>query len=517
MTRRTGQLILLSALICVIALAIFRPPAGVYPSLEISVPDTTTPILITAVFTQQPSTAACEALTGNIVRTTLDKCPTCQIRRSRCDPKISQVGARLLGSEPYPLPTARIRNGILAFASIDSNAAQDACEAASAQAANSTNELICVRPNSPRPIPEIRAPLSLSHLLIPTAAALFAWLAGWLILRYEHLHAHLTHDTTDSGPQKIHSRPTPRIGGLLLVAGILSAWMFLVATDTTHDDRTIGVVLLCSLPALLGGFLEDVTRKVGVPERLLMTMLSGALACWLLGAVVDRIEVPLVDPYLAALPIAIGFTVIAVAGIANSINIIDGFHGLASGLAIIAAATLSYVAWSVGDNTLLMLTLSLLGSLAGFFVWNWPRGLIFLGDGGAYLIGTLLSLISILLVTRHPTVSPWLPLVVLCHPFTETLSSIIRRLFNPKSVIGHPDTDHLHHRLFKHLYGYAPNSSAQNHNLAKFFWLTSALTATIAATRPNSQGQLAATLLLYVTLFIISYRWTRPSDRSKKN
>ncbi len=148
---------------------------------------------------------------------------------------------------------------------------------------------------------------------------------------------------------------------------------------------------------------------------------------------------------------AIAFTAFAVGGVANSINIIDGYNGLAGGYSVIVLAALAWVAGQVGDPVVLSASLAMLGALLGFLVWNYPRGKIFMGDGGAYLVGFWLGELSVLLVVRNPDVSPWFPIVLLAYPIVETLFSIYRRMFILGRSAGHADDMHLHQLIYRRL------------------------------------------------------------------
>jgi hypothetical protein len=114
-------------------------------------------------------------------------------------------------------------------------------------------------------------------------------------------------------------------------------------------------------------------------------------------------------------------TVFAVAGVANSINIIDGFNGLASMCCVLILLCLAYVGFQVDDLLVAWLALAGVGAVLGFFVWNFPAGLIFLGDGGAYFMGFYLAEVAILLLHRNPTVSPMFPLLLCIYPVFETV------------------------------------------------------------------------------------------------
>jgi UDP-GlcNAc:undecaprenyl-phosphate/decaprenyl-phosphate GlcNAc-1-phosphate transferase len=231
-------------------------------------------------------------------------------------------------------------------------------------------------------------PVSLMTIfLIFISAAISSWFISFLVIRYEHLHAHLSHDHIDAGPQKFHAEPTPRIGGLALFGGlIVSAWVTpILISEPFQFENYFSAFFLAATPAFFGGIVEDITKGVGVLQRLLLTMISAAIGAWLLGAVIARLDIPILDNLMLWLPFAIALTVIAVGGVANSINIIDGYNGLAAGFCMIALSAMAVVAAQVNDNLIVMMSISMIGALLGFLVWNWPKGRIFMGDGGAYL------------------------------------------------------------------------------------------------------------------------------------
>ena len=149
------------------------------------------------------------------------------------------------------------------------------------------------------------------------------------------------------------------------------------------------MLALAAMPAFAGGFSEDITKKVSVLGRLMFTFAAAVFASLLVGATLDRLDMPGLDMLLLWPIFAIAFTAFAVGGIAHSINIIDGFNGLASTYAILVLAAFAWVATQVGDPVVLAASLAMLGALLGFLVFNYPSGRIFMGDGGAYLLGLL--------------------------------------------------------------------------------------------------------------------------------
>ena len=123
-------------------------------------------------------------------------------------------------------------------------------------------------------------------------------------------------------------------------------------------------------------------------------------------------------------------------------NIIDGFNGLSTGSAAIFFITFSVIAFSVNDAPLGMLCLLLAASVLGFWCVNYPFGKLFLGDGGAYLIGFILAWIAVLLPYRNG-LSSWVSLLVCSYPVIEVLCSIVRRKINGHNP-SQPDCWHLH-------------------------------------------------------------------------
>ena len=101
---------------------------------------------------------------------------------------------------------------------------------------------------------------------------------------------------------------------------------------------------------------------------------------------IRRSDIPGVDLLIAMAPFAVALTLLCVTGVANAINIIDGFNGLASMCVLLMLLALVYVAFQVGEPGRLG-GADCAGAVLGFFVWNFPAGLIFLGDGGAYFLG----------------------------------------------------------------------------------------------------------------------------------
>jgi UDP-N-acetylmuramyl pentapeptide phosphotransferase/UDP-N-acetylglucosamine-1-phosphate transferase len=180
-----------------------------------------------------------------------------------------------------------------------------------------------------------------------------------------------------------------------------------------------------------------------VIQRLLATMASGLLAWWITDYSLTRLDLWGVDLLLQFTFFSVLLTAFAVGGVANSINIIDGFNGYASLTCTIAFFGFSVIAFQVGDRNLSTVSLILAASVLGFFWVNWPLGRLFLGDGGAYFLGFALAWIAVLLIERNPSVSAFSALLICIIPITEVLFSIFRRKVRNKHP-GKPDSLHFH-------------------------------------------------------------------------
>ena len=290
----------------------------------------------------------------------------------------------------------------------------------------------------------------MSGLLI---AFVVSALVTLLLVRSASLHAAHTGDRDFSKPQKVHVVPVPRIGGLAVVLALLS-WLGWHVWQGGHLDLP-AMLLACAMPAFLAGFVQDCTEAVSPRGRLIATALSATLAFFFLDAGLRQTTIPGLDWLVNFTLGSLVLTVFTVAGIANAINIIDGLNGLASMCVMLMLAAIAYVGFQVNDVLVGAVALAGIGAVLGFFIWNYPSGLVFLGDGGAYFLGFLVAELGILLIGRNPEVSPLFPLLVCIYPAFETLFSIYRRGVLRQRPAHMPDGIHLHSLVYRRVMGWA--------------------------------------------------------------
>jgi len=281
----------------------------------------------------------------------------------------------------------------------------------------------------------------------------------WMVRRAK-TGGHRFHDHDLSGPQKFHAAPVPRVGGIGIVAGAWAGIAVIFWRDPAVG-RQAALLMLCAIPAFASGLTEDLTKTQSPRRRLFFTAVSAALAVFLLDGAIRRTDIPGLDWLVATAAGAAIVTVFVVAGVANSINIIDGFNGLASMCTVLMMASIGYVAFQVNDSLVLALAVAGAGAVLGFFVWNFPAGLIFLGDGGAYFLGFYVAELAILLLQRNSAVSPMFPLLVCIYPVFETVFSIYRRVMLRDQPAGMPDGIHLHSLIYRRIMRWAVGKSAK--------------------------------------------------------
>lgn len=346
----------------------------------------------------------------------------------------------------------------------------------------------------------------LSIFALSFAVALIATL---FIVRSSHLHAGMA-DNDLAGPQKFHARPVPRIGGLGIFAGFCVSGGFLMVKQPEFRFEA-AALLVCSLPAFVSGLMEDFTKKVSPLRRLLATCLAAALGVWLLGADIDHTSIPGLDAIAATRVGAFMLAVLVVTGVSNAVNIIDGFNGLASMCSVVMLGGVAAVAMTVGDGLVASMALLAVAATLGFFVWNYPMGLVFLGDGGAYFLGFILAELSIMLIDRNRSVSPLFPLLLCAYPVIETVFSMYRRKVVRGRPMGMPDGVHLHSLVYRRLMRWAIGSqdarvlTRRNSMTAPYLWVVCSAAAIPAVIWWDDTAVLAVLLLLFLVAYVSMY------------
>ena len=318
-------------------------------------------------------------------------------------------------------------------------------------------------------------------------------------------------------PQRFHAGDVPRLGGAAMMVACTAGWIWMVVAERylsvpnliRFEPRVALTWWLVAMIAFTGGVGEDITHRLMARWRLAFTVLAGVVAASMLSLDIPRLDIPLIEPWWDANAWAgIALAVFAVAGLPHAFNLIDGYNGLAALVALICCLALAYVALLVGDRQLAAIVLVLAGATAGFLVWNYPHGLIFAGDGGAYLWGVVIATANVLLVQRHPQVSPWFPVLLLIYPVWETLFSIYRKAVRGQSP-GVADALHFHQLIYRRVVREVFDDDEsrrmlmRNNRTSPYLWGFTVLTVLPAVLFWDRTPW----LLAFIGLFVASYVW----------
>lgn len=349
-------------------------------------------------------------------------------------------------------------------------------------------------------------------MMVVIVAFLCSCVVNLLIIRYSYLCARFSLDDDLTGVQKFHINTVPRIGGLGILLGLIVAFLSLNTVNQTINS--FGLLLVVSaMPSFLFGFLEDLTKSISVNIRLLGCVISSILAGYLLNAWLPNLQIFGIDNMMGTYAwFAVLVTCFAVAGITNAFNIIDGYNGLSSMVGLIILFAIAYVALQLKDYQIVVAAATMMGAVAGFFFLNYPRGFVFIGDGGAYLVGFWIAELSVLLTGRHPEVSKWFPLLLCCYPVLETLFTIYRRIWIHRTSPSLPDAVHMHQIIYRRLVRWSVGSVDQRHLLirnsltAPYLWVLTLLSVIPAILFWDNVWLLRFSALLFAIIYINLYR-----------
>jgi len=327
--------------------------------------------------------------------------------------------------------------------------------------------------------------------------------------------------------RSLHAAPTPQLGGLGILAGVLVAGLIWLPSDTESHAILLGAVGITYL-----GFLDDVFDLPAAPKLL------GQVSCVVIPVSVGVTVTEFTFPFfgrltpgtvdLLTLPgggvVHLGDvgTVLALVAMINVINLIDGVDGLAAGVAVISGITLATIALSLDRTAAGVLAALVAGAALGFLRWGFPPASTFMGDTGSNLLGYLLGTVAVQgALKTNAVIALFIPLIILAVPILDTGFVVAKRLKYRRPVYK-ADRWHFHHRMadigfsqrrtLLYLYGWTAVMAAlalalrfvpysDNHGHFNVFW-----TAVIAV---FGLLALAASIYLVEVLEILKLRQTR--------
>lgn len=276
--------------------------------------------------------------------------------------------------------------------------------------------------------------------------------------------------------RRIHTRPTPTLGGTALLYGTLAglftaAFIPSLQPVITSSSELWGVLL--GAVAIFGVGTVDDLRDVSPPAKIAGQALAGSVLS-LFGVTMLYLRLWPTDHFVSlgtsGGDLSSLITVIWVIGMANAINLIDGLDGLAAGIVAIAAGSIFLFMYGfsgaglLADTSIGPLIIAITaGICVGFLPWNFYPAKIFMGDGGAMLLGFLMAASTIVIGGRSPDLFPGktffffgpilIPVVILGIPLIDMAFSIVRRVGARRSW-SKGDKEHIHHRLLRMGHGH---------------------------------------------------------------
>ena len=249
--------------------------------------------------------------------------------------------------------------------------------------------------------------------------------------------------------RRMHDHPIPRMGGLAIFFGFLTAMLLFVPLDTEKRGMLLGAVIIVVL-----GMLDDRFALPAKPK--FAVQIVAALITVAAGNRIDVLSNPNIfspDPVWQLGWLAYPVTVIWIVAVTNAVNLIDGLDGLACGVSTISAMTMLVIALLVSeldvaiemDVAVMMAALS--GACIGFLPYNFNPAKIFMGDTGATFLGFIMAAVSVNgMFKQYTIISFVVPFLMLGLPIFDVCFAVVRRVSHGQSPMQ-PDRGHVHHRL----------------------------------------------------------------------
>ena len=242
----------------------------------------------------------------------------------------------------------------------------------------------------------------------------------------------------EEGHRHIHSKTTPKLGGLAIFFGFLLSYMIFGEPSGLMNSILIGSFII-----IITGMIDDV-KSIRAREKFIGQLAAASVVTIYGGLLLQDLSAFgfYIDFGFLAYPITIFFIVACI----NCLNLIDGLDGLAGGISAIYFLTIGVIAYIMGSLGLdVILTFIMFGAVLGFLVHNFHPATVF--------AGFMISVISLLGFKNITLTSLIIPLLILAIPILDTLFAILRRKLKGESI-ANPDKSHIHHQLLNMQFSY---------------------------------------------------------------
>ena len=308
-------------------------------------------------------------------------------------------------------------------------------------------------------------------------------------------------------PQAFHDLPVTRSGGIAVIISLSIFFLiyYLLYSEVLYD------YIFVSYSVFLIGFLDDLRINVKPFKRLLVMVFLLFMVIYFLPIKILHIEVPFLTSLISNHLFSSIFVLLCFLFVINGANLIDGFNGLLTINLIIINIILTYININNQNLEFSILLISQVIILLSFLLFNFPHAKIFLGDSGAYTMGALTGLNTIITNNLNPKISSFFFCTLLFYLFFEVFFSFFRKLTQKKSPI-YPDDKHLHMLSFykiSNIYG-KNKGNYINSIIVNFLYLVLIIPGLYLLNDPQlSRYWFFILLLIYLIIYSRLYRLTK--------
>ena len=338
--------------------------------------------------------------------------------------------------------------------------------------------------------------------------ALISFFIFLIVSKYSHkIRGGTLLDKDFSKPQAFHEIPVTRSGG---IAVIISLSVFFYIYYLLYDEVLYNYIFI-SYSVFIVGFLDDLRINIKPLSRLIIMILLLFIFIYVLQIKILNIDIPFLSYLMSNYLFSSIFVLLCFLFVINGANLIDGFNGLLTINLIIINIVLTYININNENLEFSILLISQIIILLSFLLFNFPSAKIFLGDSGAYTMGALTGLNTIITNNLNPEISSFFFCTLLFYLFFEVFFSFLRKLIQKKSPI-YPDDKHLHMLSFykiSRIYG-KNKGNYLNSIIVNFFYLILIIPGLYLAEDPDlSRYWFFIILLFYLIIYSRLYRLTK--------
>ncbi len=240
--------------------------------------------------------------------------------------------------------------------------------------------------------------------------------------------------------RSVHTRPTPKIGGLAMAAGVLIPVLLWVPSDKFIQSLFIGTAMI-----VLFGFIDD-RRSLSYKSKFAGQIVSALIVILYGGLKIKSLGMLLPEGFQLPDWFSIPLTLMVIVGVTNAMNLSDGLDGLAGGISLLCFICIGLLAYQSGNFIIAVISIAVIGAIFAFLRFNTHPAVVFMGDAGSLLLGFLAVTLSLSLTQGNKPLSPLFPLFLFGIPVLDTVRVMLERLAEGRSPFV-ADKKHLHHKL----------------------------------------------------------------------